>query len=800
MNYSRQILLACFLYPLVLLSQPFNPSRLDVVVLEEKLLEVVNKYRVEQGYQPLALDGILRLAAKDQARYIKAVKKLTHDQLFTGKETPKERVSSHNGVFGALIENLAIVQIQADYEVQAQAIWDYWKTQKAGRNLTNPIHAFMGAFFVADPTSNELYVVQILAGKPFKAFQGEEIIEDAFSIQAYDATSCHIIAENPYLTSDLPLHLRLFGSSIYLEYHDKAVLQEIINGPRDGLAIDIIHKDQFECAESIDLYPSPVHDGYLLEPILSKALYRNNQHPDTNRLYTYLGKVPASLEPKQLQLNVIVIKDNIACTEQFPVAVPFSNLPLFRINPIWAFGADEAIQPIQVAAVGHPNRSHSRVVQARERLQLQFDKSSVKFLPAEWDKVKQFITKYSEEIDSIQVFAYSSIEGSTSTNLLLQQERADTIKIALQKLGVDSLKIQAQAAENWQLFYQQILGTKWSQFGHLDKTQVKQNLQRPDVEKALQHLLAKQREAQVFIHYKQKRNEAFSPYEIATTTKEAQAKLIELQTAINQQRTEKALRLQEELIRLFLAFEVKLSDLTTVQIPLTPSNKWLLSNQLALELFFKKHIRTDEAYIEQVKEIQALAPLHLAMQFNYLGYAVRYLYQEGKPLEEPEDLNAAILQLYDRPTETLPYQDISSALDRLMVNFHLAAVDYYFHQRDYSLRNTSMLAIQDFFSEKEISEAEALSLTKFFNRNYYLDWSLETMKPYLQRKDASQNLFFTYLQTYTIWKGEERGPNYYQLLDQCLAKNQKRLCAWLKTYFQLQRDEKIRALFCENCD
>lgn len=799
MNYSRQILLACFLYPLVLLSQALNPSQLDVVLLEEKLLEVANTHRVKQGHQPLALDEILRLAAKDQARYIKAVKKLTHDQLFTGKETPEERVNSHNGVFGSLIENLAVVQIQSDYKLQAQAIWDYWKERKEGQDIDNPLHAFMGAFFVFDTSSSELYVVQMLAGKPFKAFQGEEIVEDAFSIQAYDSTSCQIIEENPYLTSDLPLHLRLFGSSIYLEYHDKAVLKEIINGPRDGLAVDIIHKDQFQCAETIDLYPSPVHDGYLLEPILSKTLYRNNQHLDTNRLYTYLGKIPASLESKQLQLNVIVIKDNIACTEQFPVAVPFSNLPLFRINPIWAFGTDEAVQPIQVAAVGYPNRSHSKLIQTKEKLQLQFDKSSVKFLPAEWAKVKQFVAKYTEEIDSIQVFAYSSIEGSTATNLLLQQERADTIKIALQILGIDSLKIQAQAAENWQLFYQQILGTKWSPFKQLDKSQIKQELQRPEIEKALQHLLAKQREAQVIIYYKQKRNEAFSPYEIATTSQEAQTKLIEIQTAINQQKTEKALRLQEELIRLFLAFKVNLADLTQLQIPFTPENKWLLSNHLALELFFKKHIRTDEAYIALVKKIQALAPLNHTMQFNYLGYAVRYLYQEGKPLEAPEDLNAAILQLYDRPSEALQYQDISSALDRLMVNFHLAAVDYYFHQRNYSMRNTSMLAIQDFFSEKDISEAEALSLTKFFNRNYYLDWSLETMEPYLQRENASQDLFFTYLQTYTIWKGEERGPDYYQFLDQCLAKNPKRLCAWLRTYFQLQRDEKIRSLFCENC-
>lgn len=486
--------------------------------------------------------------------------------------------------------------------------------------------------------------------------------------------------------------------------------------------------------------------------------------------------------------------------ETYPVAVPFSNLPLFRINPIWAFGSEEAIQPIQVAAVGYPASSAPKAVELTEKLHLQFDKSSVKFFPEEWEKVDQFIKQHKEQIDSIQVFAYSSVEGTTTNNLMLQKERADTIKLALQQLGVDNAKIHIQAAENWPLFYQQILGTSWDHLSQMNEQEIKQQLEQAEVQEALKPLLAKQREAKLVIHYKQIRNEAFSPYESAATSKEAKDKLIRLQTLVNQEKTAEALDVQEELIRLFLDFQVNLSDLTSLQIPVTTENKWLLSNALALELFFKKHVRTDEAFVAKVRQIQALAPLDLAMQFNYLGYAVRYLYNQGQPLEDPAFLNSAILQLYDRPAQTKAYQDISGALDRLMLNFHLASVDYYFHQREYSKRNASMLAIQDFFSEKEISEAEALALTRFFNKNYYLDWSLETMQPYLNRPDASEDLVFTYLQTYTIWRGRERDADYYQLLNQCKAQNTKRLCQWLGTYFQLQRDEKIRALFCESCN
>ncbi len=800
MNYPHQLLLVIFLCPLFIQAQVLIPTELDTDLLEEKLLEVTNAYRQAQNLPTLALDNILKLAAKDQARYIKAVKKLSHDQMFTGKKTLEERVNSHDGTFGFLVENLALVPIMESYEVQAEAIFNYWKNKAEDDHLNNSMHALMGSFFVFDPSDNGLYVVQVLAGKAFQAFDGVQVVTDAYSLQSFETQTCQLVTDHPYLSIDLPIHLRMFGSSIYLEYHDKAVLQEMISENRDGLAIDIIHKDQFRCESEIDLYPNPAHDGFLLEPVFSKELYRNNQHPDTNRLYTYLGKVPASLDQKNLQLNIVLIKNNRACEEVYPVAIPFSDLPLFRINPIWAFGKDETVQPIQVAAVEHIKRSASKAISSTESLKLQFDKSSVSFFPGEWEKVNQFIDKHKGQIDSIRVLAYSSIEGSTANNLVLQQERADTIKAALEQLGMDSSKIKTQAAENWALFHRQVLGTAWGSLIPMDRKLVKQKLNEPSVEKSLSALLAEQREAQVIVYYQQKRNGAFSPYETASTSDDAKTKLNTLQTAINQEKTESALQLQEELIRLFLAFKVNLSDLLQINIPVNAKNKWLLSNALSLELFFKKNIRTDEAYINRIKEVQALAPLDLSFQFNYLGYAVRYLYEEGTPLEDPESLNSAILQLYDRREAAIQYQNIERTLDRLMVNFHLAAVDYYFHQRRYSDRNASMLAIQDFFSQEDISEAEALSLTRFFNRNYYLDWSLETMRPYLDREDASENLLFTYFQTFSIWAGGEREMPYYELLERCLAKNPKRLCQWIKTYFQLQRDEKIRQVFCESCN
>lgn len=800
MNYARLVLLGCLFFPFSMFAQQFIPSQIDADQLEDQFLALVNTYRQEQGWPILSKDPILSLAAKDQVRYIKAVKKLTHDQLFSGKETPQNRVSSHDGVFAGIAENLAFVPFQVDYPTQAKAIFDTFKNKAENwKNLNNSSFELSGLRFANDPQANGMYIVQVLAGTPFDGLTGVKIEEDAYGIDAFEAAACQRVSDNPYIAADLPLHLRLFGSSIYLEYHDKAVLQEIIAQPGDALAIDIIHRDQFRCEKENNFYPSQVHDGAILQPIPYESLYQSNQHPDSNRLYTYLGKIPEALKKEAIQLNVIAINQNKACVNNYPIGIPFGHLPLFRINPIWALEELQAVEPIQIAAVGHRDPNLEKVTHLQEQLVLQFDKSSIQFAVDQWEKVHQFVTTQLPQIDSIQVFAYSSVEGNTAGNLLLQQQRAHMIEQALLSLGVTAPKIKTTAAENWPLFYRQILGTTWSKFEKLTPAAIKQQLENPQTAQRLAPQLAAQREAKVIVYYRQERHEAFTPYQMAQSTPAALSKIKDLQAAINSQQPKKALELQADLIRSFLAFDLNLADITSIRIPLQKTNIALLSNALALDLFFKKHIRTDQEYLDEVQAIYELAPDYFPLQFNYLGFAVRYFYQTQKTLTATTGISQKILALYQHDTYQIDYQAIDKALDRLMINYHLAAVDYHYQQRDYDKRTASMLAIQDYFSEKEMSEAEVLALTRFFNRNYYLDWSIAAMKPYLEQENASDDLLFTYLQTYTFWKKGEKDQTYYEWMEACLGRNKARLCKWLSTYFQLQREEKTQAIYCEYC-
>lgn len=800
MNYARLVLLGCLLFPFSMFAQQFIPSQIDTDQLEDQFLALVNTYRQKQGWPVLSKDPVLSLAAKDQVRYIKAIKKLTHDQLFSGKETPQTRVSSHNGIFAGIAENLAFVPFQVDYPTQAKAIFDAFKNKAENwGNLNNPLFEWSGLRFANDPQANGMYIVQVLAGTPFDGLTGVKIEEEAYGIDAFEAAACQRVIDNPYIAADLPLHLRLFGSSIYLEYHDKAVLQEIIAQAGDALAIDIIHRDQFRCEKENNFYPSQVHDGAILQPIPYESLYQSNQHPDSNRLYTYLGKIPEALKKEAIQLNVIAINQNKACVNNYPIGIPFGQLPLFRINPIWALEELQTVDPIQIAAVGHRDPMVEKVTHLQEQLVLQFDKSSVQFAADQWEKVQQFVSAQLPQIDSIQVLAYSSVEGNTAGNLVLQQQRADTIEQALLSLDIAPDKIRTTAAENWPLFYRQILGTPWSKFEKLAPTAIKQKLENPQTARQLAPQLAAQREAKVIVYYRQERNEAFTPYQMAQSTPAALSKIKDLQAAINSQQPQKALELQAELIRSFLAFDLNLADITSIRIPLQKTNIALLSNALALDLFFKKHIRTDQEYLDEVQAIYELAPDYFPLQFNYLGFAVRYFYQTQKTLKVTTDISQKILELYQHDTYQINYQAIDKALDRLMINYHLAAVDYHYQQRDYDKRTASMLAIQDYFSEKEMSEAEVLELTRFFNRNYYLDWSIAVMKPYLEQENASDDLLFTYLQTYTFWKKGEKDQAYYEWMKACLARNKARLCKWLSTYFQLQREEKTQAIYCEYC-
>ena len=190
------------------------------------------------------------------------------------------------------------------------------------------------------------------------------------------------------------------------------------------------------------------------------------------------------------------------------------------------------------------------------------------------------------------------------------------------------------------------------------------------------------------------------------------------------------------------------------------------------------------------------------MRFNLYGYAVRYLFVTNDTLIDPIDLEFEIDDLFDDDEYKITYLDPIKTIERLQVNYHLAASKYYKKLRQYQLRNESLEFIKDYFINQGLTELEALQLGLFFNWNSKYDWCLDLLYPILEKGNYLENTLFTYVETSPGYMDEElkyrtRFLKYGRI---ALERNPKRFCNWVNREFQLLRHKEVKELYCASCE
>ncbi len=599
----------------------------------------------------------------------------------------------------------------------------------------------------------------------------------------------------------LPNNILIREDSIILWVHDRDQFLEAFQASNDGIAIDIVNRKQLLCDAPFDLNPSTIFDGEMFPPVTVPEILKRNQKAETFKIYSYLGSIPPELLGEQIDLNVISIKNGYACEYSFPVETPFDQLPLFQINPIWAFAEIE--EKVDLSRINlSPKQLESQQQQFETKtaqFKVPFQKGKDFLAPSDINQIISFVQENIAYIDQVEIKAYSSIEGNEAINLRLQKGRAERIKGALLREGIASSLIKTEAIENWPLFYEQIENTKWRDLAEKSKEDVKLYVI-GEVEKELEPLLAEQRIADIQIQFREPvETPFFEPYKEATTSESSQSLINKLEKFVELSDANNSLLIQYDLIKSFLDLEVNLYDLLDLKIPIEKKYLPVLSNMLAVELFFNESIRTDPAYIQRLKKIQSLDPDYYPMRFNLAGYAVRYMFQTEKAFIKPGELMRLIFDLYDNESYKIEYQDLDITLNRLMTNFHLAAVDYFFEKRVYEARRNSLKEIRNFFFEADMNEKEAIDLAKYFNRNYYTEWTLDVLLPYYETGSYSEDLLFVLAQTSVHLEDVVTEEQQKTWFEQCRQRNQERFCRYISRNFQLLRTDWIKELACSNC-
>lgn len=530
--------------------------------LEHLIKEGIDSVRQSHGLLPLANDSILFVAAQHHALYLKEKGKLSHfEKGVTDYETPQERAISYGASNHYLVgENVAAnfyfkkvtlkkgkTTVYKSYRQLANAIVTQWvKSPGHYQNIITSSYNKTGLAIAINELDNKVYIVQKFAQVKFqyrfeenKRFFNYSNFQAPPVINSFDTSMMHLHEGKHAWKTKSPQHEKRYiesnqiidadprlleidpnGRSIIVSTAGTPHLSKFIQRRKDGLAIELMRYDEYHCGNP-EYYLTQSRrneqcefSGQLLKPVYKRKLHPrieysyaskfkglNNKHflftaavkafkPKLKKHFKYkLGKIPKG-EQGYLEFNLVYLKKKEVVRVRHVsgvCGVPLENYPFpgyqyHFSNDTLAFDLptiDSTFFFYFSKGVSHYNIND--------------------ITPLLYNGFEKFL------IDSAQITAFSSVEGLTSINERLQQERAESIANALQSRQDLDFSPIIKTSANWDLFYKQLKNNQsLSYINQLSRTQQKKHvdslLQLDSNWTELQLLLDSQRYASIQLH------------------------------------------------------------------------------------------------------------------------------------------------------------------------------------------------------------------------------------------------------------------------------------------------------------
>ena len=759
------------------------PNNLNWNTVQTEFYKLFNELRQQQQTTLLNNDGILSLAATDQAHYMDSIHTVTHDQKVKRKETPQKRVFYYNGTHDQIGENCILIFINRSMKVKysktpivvkteseiAKALFLGWKNSPGHyKNMITPGYDVAGLGFYFNKDSSQLYCAQVFGAKPFVPKKGLDSPDNAYDVKESIPSVCNCMTSTAWQELNSQITLMQGSDSIYLICQKLDKFKSFFNNPTDGIYLDFVLREQFPCEKNNLLHGSPIYDGFMTKPVLFKDILKRNQAPGNN-LYVAIGPVPKELNNIQYGLNYGIIKNSYMCLYSYVTTVPSKNLDILNLVPKWIDNPDLEIKQDTFNGILTFNIPFKR------------GKSSID--NAQKNDLIKRLEIYKPFAKSIKIKTYSSIEGSSDINLRLQKERAQNLKETILSICNTQLNTEIEMKENWEQFFEEIKHTRFNYLTGYSKEKIKEALQTKSVLDSLDVILKATRIAKIEVEISTAINQNSDPYILLAAYK----KSLEMGDSLN------AFACQSRLIKYLRAYRLTNNDITSIEIPSKRKYISHLSNWVGLatndpELFYTNKTR------EMAVLYSNLDTNFLPLQFNYCIMTLKYIRELGDTIIPLEKLEYKMKKCYKLKTAV-----DSMYVDYMFLNYNiLTAYNNYMIHR-YEKIEKPLKEIKAYFLRHEITETEGLKLGLLFNLYGKYDWTLEILYPLLKKYPNNDDVLFLFIKTYTpSYASFLKDQDYFKYLTLAKKRDNKRFKDWVDVdCFQLMRRPEIKAEYCK---
>lgn len=765
-----------------------NLSSINYSLIESEFLTRLNALRTDQKLNTLGTDNILKKAAADQAGYQEEKHFLTHEQTVKGKEKPQNRVFYYYGTHDLVGENCIKIPLKLPFKTKykntpievktyadaGEALFMGWKNSPGHyKNMINPDYDVSGLGFAFDKDSSYLYCAQVFGAKPFQF--GVEYLSppDAYGVLESKPSVCDVFNSGEAKRAMRSLQLVYSGDSIFLRSEEADLLRRFFNKPNDAIYFDIVQRKQFVCDKNNLLHGSAVFDGKMLQPIPFSEIFKRSRIKDGKNLYASVCRTPKQLSAhKTDQLSYGFIKNGYSCEYIYPIDIPAENMQMLDLYPKWIYMQNLEVKPDSF--------------EGTLSFTIPFERGEVQLSEQKKKQLSEKLEIYQPFIKKVNLQTFSSIEGSTTGNIKIQELRSANIAAILKTYHIDSLTFKTQTAENWDDFFALIENTEVGYLKSFSKDKIKEKLKSKLLLDSLDYLLRVNRTALLTLDIKAVVNNESNPYLILAAYKKS----------IEQGDSLKAFTNQNKLLEYVTKYQFESTDLLPVTIPLTRKFLPHIANYLAVtvkdnELFYSR-FATDIAL-----QASKIDENYLPVKFNLCIINLKYLHEFNDTLIPIIELEKKMNDCFKLGT----YED-SIIVNHMWLDYSILSLYKNWSRHLYQNIDKHLAGVKKYYPGSHISEAEAIKLGLLFNLYSRADWTCDLLLPYTRTKTKNEDILFLFIQTYGSFKSGIIQPvEWEKYLKRAKKMNPSRFNKWVdEDNFQLLRDPVVKKVFCSSTE
>jgi len=567
------------------------------------------------------------------------------------------------------------------------------------------------------------------------------------------------------------------GNQLFFQTNDKQWFNNLFPNKEDGIAIDVVDKSRYDC--SLESIERTQIKGELLEPIYSKDLRRNLKAYDDKFFRSFVGEIPQFSSNKSLEYNILFLSNNNLCRYQKVYnleSYPWDLLDMGMYLDSLTYNT-KVIKPQEKESYLLRNKTLKFIIP--------FEKNKSEYTSEDIKPIYDSLRLTDFNIKTINIKAYSSVEGSLERNIELQQQRANSIVKALQSFQKPTIKTDVSSSENWVEFLNDIQTTEYSNLSASSKKEIKAKLI-GQLSKDLEPILSNHRKAVLKLEL-----EKIDKYKDMAVDE----LLTKFNSAIDKSQIDEAKAIQNSIFEKIKSGNVSPDFLQKMQIPKQVKYAKLLNKNSV----FKYLLDVKQALIvyNELKALEKLVPKDAGVKYNTVAIKIK-LWRFKAINVKPADLKSQIIALKN-------YNIPSPLISRMLVNYHIVRAENNMRKRDYKSKDASVQFINDNYKKFELSDYDYLSLAQFFSYYANTNLAVELLETKSRSIDIDEDLLFYYLNLTIVDKSLTQNQNYRTVLINAFNMNQMRFCKLFKSVenggvtFQLLEDKYLRTTYCESC-